>query len=152
MQNQYKFSIIVFRIMKNWRFDMILLCLKCFCYIENLIEWQNSRKAYKKQTLILTPFFQTNRIKGKICTNTNERNLRPFRKRIELSSTLTKETDPDFYVKGCSENRRLVNCDFGIVRIGRFVQIQRFWMRKICGISWVIIKNLWNENLACHIT
>ena len=30
---------------------MILLCLKRFCYIEKLIEWQNSRKAYKKQTL-----------------------------------------------------------------------------------------------------
>ena len=30
---------------------MILLCLKGFFYIEKLIEWQNSRKAYKKQTL-----------------------------------------------------------------------------------------------------
>ena len=37
--------------MENWRFDMILLCLKWFCYIEKLIEWQNSRKAYKKQAL-----------------------------------------------------------------------------------------------------
>ena len=27
--------------------------LKWFCYIEKLIEWQNSRKAYKKQTLDL---------------------------------------------------------------------------------------------------
>ena len=52
LQNQYKFSIILFRIMKNWRFDMILLCLKWFCYIEKLIEWQNSRKAYEKQTLV----------------------------------------------------------------------------------------------------
>ena len=30
---------------------MILLYLKWFCYKEKLIEWQNSRKAYKKQTL-----------------------------------------------------------------------------------------------------
>ena len=27
--------------------------MKLFCYIENLIEWQNSQKAYKKQTLVL---------------------------------------------------------------------------------------------------
>ena len=47
LQNQYKFSIILFRIMENWRFDIILLCLKWFCYIEKLIEWQNWRKAYK---------------------------------------------------------------------------------------------------------
>ena len=53
LQNQYKFSMILFRIMENWRFDMNLLCLKWFCFIENLIEWQNSWKAYKKQTLIL---------------------------------------------------------------------------------------------------
>ena len=39
--------------MKNWRFDMIFLCLKWFCFIEKLIERQNSRKAYKKQTLSL---------------------------------------------------------------------------------------------------
>ena len=51
LQNQYKFSMILFRIMENWRFDMNLLCLKWFCFIENLIEWQNSWKAYKKQTL-----------------------------------------------------------------------------------------------------
>ena len=44
---------VIFRIMENWRIDMILLCLKWFCSIENLIEWLNSRKAYKKQTLIL---------------------------------------------------------------------------------------------------
>ena len=44
---------VIFRIMENWRIDMILLCLKWFCRIENLIEWLNSRKAYKKQTLIL---------------------------------------------------------------------------------------------------
>ena len=51
MQNQGKFSMILFKMMKNWRFDMILLFLKWFCFIENLIEWQNSQKAYKKQTL-----------------------------------------------------------------------------------------------------
>ena len=44
---------VIFRIMENWRIDMILLCLKWFCFIENIIEWLNSRKAYKKQTLIL---------------------------------------------------------------------------------------------------
>ena len=37
--------------MKNWRIDMILLFLKWIYFIENLIEWQNSKKAYKKQTL-----------------------------------------------------------------------------------------------------
>ena len=37
--------------MKNWIFDMILLCLKWFCYIEKFIEWKNFRKAYKKTTL-----------------------------------------------------------------------------------------------------
>ena len=52
LQNQYKFSMILFRITENWRFDMILPFLKWFCFIENLIEWQNSQKAYKKQTLI----------------------------------------------------------------------------------------------------
>ena len=35
---------------------MILLFLKWFCFIENLIEWQNSQKAYKKQTLELNIF------------------------------------------------------------------------------------------------
>ena len=29
-----------------------MICLKWFCYIEKIIEWQNSRKAYKKQTLV----------------------------------------------------------------------------------------------------
>ena len=43
---------ILFRMMKNWRFDMISLRLILFYYIEKLIEWQNSQKAYKKQTLI----------------------------------------------------------------------------------------------------
>ena len=52
LQNQYKFSVILFWIMENWRFDIIFLCLKWFCFIEKLIEWQNSQKAYKKQTLI----------------------------------------------------------------------------------------------------
>ena len=51
LQNQYKFSMILFRIKENWRFDMNLLFLKWFCFIENLIKWQNSWKAYKKQTL-----------------------------------------------------------------------------------------------------
>ena len=55
LQNQYKFSMILFRITENWRFDMILLFLKWFCFIENLIEWQNSQKAYKKQTLVIFP-------------------------------------------------------------------------------------------------
>ena len=49
LQNQYKFSMILFRVMEKWRFDMILLRLKWFCYIEKLIEWQFSQKAYKKK-------------------------------------------------------------------------------------------------------
>ena len=50
-QNQCNFPMNLFRITENWRIDMILLFLKWFCFIENLIEWQNSQKAYKKQTL-----------------------------------------------------------------------------------------------------
>ena len=46
-----------FRIIKYYRFDMILLCSEWFCYREKLIEWQISRKAYKKLQCasILTP-------------------------------------------------------------------------------------------------
>ena len=73
MQNHFKYckiskkiSMIAFRIMKNWRFDKILLCLKWFCYTDKLIEWQNWWKAYKKQTLVLTwnmnPFIWTIRM------------------------------------------------------------------------------------------
>ena len=52
MQNQDKLSMILFKMIKNWRFDMILQFLKWFCFIEILIEWHNSQKAYKKQTLV----------------------------------------------------------------------------------------------------
>ena len=56
-QNQYKFSMIIFIITENWRIDKISLRLKLFCFIEKLIEWQNSRRAYKKQTLEAKIFF-----------------------------------------------------------------------------------------------
>ena len=56
LQNHFKYFKIsthflwfFFRMRKNWRFDMILLRLKWFCYIEKLIEWQFSQKAYKKK-------------------------------------------------------------------------------------------------------
>ena len=62
LQNQYNFSMILFRIIKNWRFEKILQCLKWFCYIENLIEWQNLRKAYKKQTLKISWISKTYKI------------------------------------------------------------------------------------------
>ena len=58
--------------MENWRFDMILLFLKWFCFIENLIEWQNSRKTYKKQTLTLSLLLFSDK---NILVNTTDENL-----------------------------------------------------------------------------
>ena len=56
------------------------------------------------------------------------------------------------YLKGASENRRNVKRDFSIVRIGQFQPFWRVRTQKTCGISWVIIKKLWNENSVCQLT
>ena len=55
-------------------------------------------------------------------------------------------------LKGVSENRRNVKRKFSIVRIGRFCRFQRYQTGKICEISWVIIKNLWNEYSGCQLS
>ena len=55
--------------MKNWGFDMILLLLKRFCFIENLIEWQNSQKAYKKQTLEQQSYAKKYTVRNKTLLN-----------------------------------------------------------------------------------
>ena len=48
------------------------------------------------------------------------------------------------FLKGCAQNRGLFERKFRIVRIGRFWQFQRDWMRKICGISWACKKTICN--------
>ena len=48
-------------------------------------------------------------------------------------------------IKGWPQNRGLFEYKFKVVRIGRFSRFQRFWTRKICGISWVINKKFRNE-------
>ena len=54
-------------------------------------------------------------------------------------------------VTGFSEIRALFDRKFTIVGIVQFLRFQRFWTWKICEISWLIIKNLWNENSACRL-
>ena len=56
-----------------------------------------------------------------------------------------------FTINGVCKNRALFDRKFKIDRIVRFLRFQRFWTRKICGISWVINENLWDENSACQV-
>ena len=51
-----------------------------------------------------------------------------------------------------SENSAHFERKFGIDRIVQFWRFQRVGTQKICEISWVIIKNVWNENSACQLT
>ena len=51
-QNHTKSSIFHYSNMNHRQFVLILQYLKCFCYIEKLIDWQISQKSYKKQTLV----------------------------------------------------------------------------------------------------
>ena len=55
-------------------------------------------------------------------------------------------------VKGWAQNRGLFDRKFKIVRIGRFWRLLCHWTRKICGISWVIIKNSRHKNSAYQLT
>ena len=48
LQTQYKFSMIYFRITENWRFDMILLCMKWFFYNEKLAEFARLARLFHK--------------------------------------------------------------------------------------------------------
>ena len=55
-------------------------------------------------------------------------------------------------LKGWAQNRGLFDRKFKIVRIGRFWRFLCHWTRKICGISWVIIKNSQHKNSAHQLT
>ncbi len=55
-------------------------------------------------------------------------------------------------LKPGSQNPGNVDGKFKTLRIGWFLRIQRFWTWKICGIFWVILENLWNQNSVCHLT
>ena len=44
---------IILKIIIGRKLLLILQYLKWFCFIEKLIEWQSSQKAYKKQTLVV---------------------------------------------------------------------------------------------------
>ena len=50
-QNHIQSSIFHHSKMNHRKFVFILQCLKCFCNIEKIIDWQNSRKTYKNKTL-----------------------------------------------------------------------------------------------------
>ena len=109
LQNKNRYiTMILFRITENWRFDMLLLCLKWFCYIEKItIEWQNSRKAYKKQTLMMFLFTE-------LKFSTLEKNNRKFPLRI--TPMMSGQGEPIYWTEVCYLRQELYfDCWFGVV-------------------------------------
>ena len=57
-----------------------------------------------------------------------------------LKNTIQNET-PCILVKGASENRRNVKCDFSVVRIGRFTHSDVFGRRKYARLGGLSLKS-----------
>ena len=86
--------------------------------------------------------------------NIKKQRLLPYKqdKSIVRTTRLLKFSDHNFKLKPCSQNPGNVDGKFKTLRIDRFCRFQRYQTRKRCGISWVIIKKLWNENSARLLT
>ena len=70
----------------------------------------------------------------------------------KLRLTIFIRSEINLHINPYSENSAHFERKFGIDRIVQFWRFQCVGTQKICEISWVIIKNVWNENSACQLT